>query len=304
MCSLPSKIIGAVALALSVGSQAGTADLLPLPPGPEHLSLRASPVVKPGNKVGMNKLDVFIPLRDLDNTVYYLDFRGVVPTGDGYESNIGAGYRRILDDGWIVGGFGFYDHIESSRQNHFNRLMAGFEALSELWEVRANAYVSLTRPKTMPVAGGALYDEFCDTCNGIWYEHRRNEILLSGLEVEVGRPLGNKGIMGYLGGYYFDESNAQNSGGHRLRLDWRFGHLLTPAPWAKQLHYGFMIQSDNAAGISYFSSLRYDFKVGKNRHKALTPLQELLQGYVVRDGGEVEPTKVMDKYTNAGPCNL
>ena len=111
MYSLSSKIMGAAAFALSMGSQAVMADLLPSPTGPDLLPMRASPVVKPGNKVGLNKLDIFIPVREMNDAVYFADIRGVVPTGDGYESNLGGGYRRIIDETWVIGGFGFFDHI-------------------------------------------------------------------------------------------------------------------------------------------------------------------------------------------------
>ena len=58
---------------------------------------------------------------------------------DDIEGNFGLGLRRMLEGGWNIGGYGYYDRRRSDSGNVFNQLTFG-ATLGPNWDFRANAY--------------------------------------------------------------------------------------------------------------------------------------------------------------------
>jgi hypothetical protein len=92
-----------------------------------HVELSA----KAGNKRNLGKLNLFAPLVQDEDSLWFMDVKLVVGRSNGassssVEGNLGLGYRDIHrgvakdgSDDYIWGAYGFYDHIRTESHNHF-----------------------------------------------------------------------------------------------------------------------------------------------------------------------------------------
>ena len=100
---------------------------------------------KPGTKRSLAETDLFLPLWQDDDTLLFGSFRLRMDDSDSREGNFGAGLRQMFDNGWNLGGYGYFDHRKSPYGNSFNQATLGIEALSLDWDLRANAYLPFGR---------------------------------------------------------------------------------------------------------------------------------------------------------------
>ncbi|MCG6872994.1 MAG: inverse autotransporter beta domain-containing protein, partial [Gammaproteobacteria bacterium] len=92
-------------------------------------------------------LDWFQPLQQDENSLTFLDVRGLHFSGGSNEYNVGFGHRRINPDGdRITGVYGFLDSRHTERGNQFDQATFGFESLGT-WDVRANVYIPVSERK-------------------------------------------------------------------------------------------------------------------------------------------------------------
>jgi len=126
-----------------------------------------------------------VPLTQNNNSLTYFDGRFVQSEGGVREANLGLGKRWMVDDqAWLVGIYGSYDLRRSESHRDYRQLTAGFEALSQNYDVNANYYYPTTDKKLIGsatsggfFAGNSLY------ANGVYEE------ALEGYDFEVGRRL-------------------------------------------------------------------------------------------------------------------
>lgn len=96
---------------------------------------------------GTGGIGIFLPFLLDNGDGLFLDASGSFAEGSARQASFGAGYRHRLGNGWLLGGYGYYDVFNSDHANSFNQLSFGAEALGAVYEARANVYLSLTDDK-------------------------------------------------------------------------------------------------------------------------------------------------------------
>lgn len=103
----------------------------------------------------LGQANLFLPLEQSEDSMLFLDFRGLWTDDRSTEGNWGIGYRKILASERIVGVYGFFDHRSTSQNNAFSQATFGAELLDVNWGVRMNGYVPETGIKGVVGGGGA-----------------------------------------------------------------------------------------------------------------------------------------------------
>ncbi|MBV16221.1 MAG: hypothetical protein CMO05_01960, partial [Thalassospira sp.] len=98
---------------------------------------------KAGTDRNLGETDLFIPLWQDDDTLSFGSIRARMDDNNSHEGNFGLGIRQMLDTGWNIGGYGYFDRRHSPYGNKFNQVTIGVEALSMDWDFRANGYVPI-----------------------------------------------------------------------------------------------------------------------------------------------------------------
>lgn len=177
-------------------------------------------------EVGQSLL--FIPFAQDEESLFFADIRGNLFDNSSWEGNFGLAYRRMIDDQWIVGAYGFYDVRRSQYHNNFNQGSLGFELLSIEWDFRLNGYIPDMRPERVNSFNRAFVSG-----NNVVVQ-AGEERAYWGTDFEVGRLLKtfeespvDAEIRGYVGGYYFDNHAAgfQQMTGPRARVEFRMFDL-------------------------------------------------------------------------------
>ena len=166
--------------------------------------------IKPGNRRVLGDGLLMVPLYQDCDTMFFADVRGQTDDNDAREGNWGLALRRIVDDRFIWGAYGFYDLRYSENQNYFNQGMMGMELLAINWEARVNGYIPDTGPKAV---GGAAGATAALVGNNI-YVMGGWERAYYGVDAEVGTLLHCWGdnadieLRGFAGGFHFDNNAA------------------------------------------------------------------------------------------------
>lgn len=256
-----------------------------------HIDIEA----KPGSKRNLGEADLFLPLMQDARTLVFGNLRTRFDNQSSYEGNLGAGMRRMLDNGWNVGAYGYWDHRRSSLGNFFDQATLGFEALGRDFEWRGNGYIpvgtyaySLGSNSAATLSGTAI--QVTTTT--------REERALKGFDVEAGWrvPLfdseGAQQLRLYAGHYRFADADVRVEG-PRLRAELTLQEL----PWlgkGSSLFLGAETQHDNARGHQNFLSVRLRIPLGKESSQSskLTAQQRRMTAPVMRDVDIVTQSRV------------
>jgi len=234
------------------------------------------------------EFDPFIPILQDDKSLVFLNIRNNlfwVNSRDGYELNAGLGYRRIIDDRWILGGYGYYDRIDSRFGNIFNQGTLGLEALSLDWDLRLNGYIAEDDAEDAPGAGRAAIDLVGNRLAmrpGV-------EQALSGFDGEVGwrLPFDPDSLLGdtrlYAGGFFFDGSDVSSIGGPSTRFEMRI-HDLPYLSQGSRITLGTEYRWDDVrdSQVTAMLGLRIPFGA-PSAPNSLTHLERRMTDRVVRD---------------------
>lgn len=241
---------------------------------------------KAGTDRNLGEIDLFVPLWQNADTLTFANIRARMDDDDSHEGNFGIGIRHMLDNGWNIGGYGYFDRRHSPYGNNFNQVTLGAEALSIDWDFRANVY--------MPF-GTRSYLE--DSLSGVDFSgasimfRQGEERALSGFDGEIGwrTPLFEAGarqqLRLYAGGYRFTEDGVDSVQGPRGRLDLTFDEV--PFLWkGSRLSLGAEIQHDDPRGTQSFVSfrLRVPFQIfGDAPTTRLSAMERRMTDPVIRD---------------------
>jgi len=241
---------------------------------------------KLGNERSLGEADLLIPLWQNNDSLLFANLRGRMDNDDSYEGNIGVGLRHMLDNGWNLGGYGYFDRRKSPYDNFFNQVTLGVEALSMDWDLRANAYI--------PVGETSHFEESLDTVDfsGTAITYRAGEERsMSGYDAEIGwripvfSPEDDKQLRIYAGGYRFTDSRAETIQGPRARLEMKF-NALPFLSRGSRLSLGLEYQHDDPRGSQRFAMLRLSIPLGGTKarsSRALTTMEQRMTDPVVRD---------------------
>lgn len=268
--------------------------------------------LKPGSRRSLAESDIFLPLAQDGRNLLFANLRGRFDDGDGREGNLGLGARRMLDNGWNVGGYAYFDRRRTDNGNFFNQVTLGGEALGRDWDVRANAYLPRgNRVKQVgagtAVAGtttAALAGNTVQVTTTAGVTSVTEERALRGFDAEVGWRVpvfdaeGPRQLRVYLGAFRFSDSVSRLSGPRaRVELEvadlrhlWRGG----------QLTVGAEVQNDQARGTHAFFSLRLRVPLGGNASGATLSAQaRRMAAPIVRDVDIVTQSRTNTVVTGA-----
>ncbi|MEC9411719.1 MAG: inverse autotransporter beta domain-containing protein [Pseudomonadota bacterium] len=241
---------------------------------------------KLGNERSLGEADLLVPLWQSNDSLLFANLRGRMDNDDSYEGNIGVGLRHMLNNGWNLGGYGYFDRRKSPYDNFFNQVTLGFEALSMDWDLRANAYI--------PVGKTSYFEESLGTADfsGTTITYRAGEERsMSGYDAEIGWRIpvfsleDDKQLRVYAGGYRFTDSQADTIQGPRARLEMKF-NALPFLSRSSRLSLGLEYQHDDPRGSQRFAMLRLSIPLGGTKAKtsrALTAMEQRMTDPVVRD---------------------
>lgn len=246
---------------------------------------------RPGNndRYGM-EIDPFIPIAQNDRSLIYLNVRNSLFWEEGdfsHEFNVGGGYRRLMgEDSWILGGYGFYDRMESRYNNVFNQGTLGVEALAWDWDARINGYIASSSDKSAPGAGGSKV-----SLSGTSLSMKTmREQAMSGVDAEVGYRLpffGDDGVFSdmrlYAGGFFFDNDMVSSIAGPSARFEARIWEVpFLPAESRVTLGANYRWDTVRNSQVEGIVALR--IPLGRpNRSEPLTHLERRMTDRVVRD---------------------
>lgn len=246
-----------------------------------HIDLEA----KPGSKRTLGEGDAFIPLAQDATTLLFANLRYRFDDSDGNEGNYGLGIRHMLESGWNLGAYGYFDRRRTEYDNHFNQVTLGVEALSQDWDLRANYYAPVGRRShnvdslnTAEVSGTTVLFRGGE------------ERSMGGFDAEIGWrvPLfdasADRQFRIFGGAYHFSDSGVDDITGPRLRAEFTFDSV--PYLWeGSRFSLGAEWQHDDPRGSQGFltARLRIPLQFYGKPASTLTPMERRMADPVVRD---------------------
>ncbi len=248
---------------------------------------------KPGSSRHLGELNIFFPLAQDSNDLFFLNMRGQFDDKNNREFNIGLGARHMYKN-YILGGYGFYDVRVSRNSNKFYQSTFGGEFLSKNLDFRTNGYIPFTKSRAISVRDVKVVER--PDLLSITYSNR--ERALYGFDSEIGLNI-RRAILPksyqrndavdvrlYLGGYhFFGTRGAPSVTGPRGRIEL----CVTEYDWSRyipdgtQLSLGLEAQYDDPRDDQIFGLFRLRIPLHKGPGKRLKGLQARMTNPVVRD---------------------
>lgn len=270
-------------------------------PGPKwgpHIDFEA----KPGSKRSLGEADLLLPIAQDARTLVFSSLRGRFDDNSSLEGNFGLGVRRMLESGWNLGAYGYFDRRRSDTGNFFNQGTLGVEALGRDLDFRANGYLPIgTRVRDLGETSAAALSGATLQVTSTTREERA----LKGFDAEMGwrAPLFDseaaRQLRLYLGGYRFNDDVIKVVG-PRVRAELAMEDL----PWfgkGTKLFLGAEAQDDSARGSQTFLSVRLRIPLGKESSapSTLNAQERRMTAPVMRDVDIVTQSRVSSTLTEA-----
>lgn len=280
------------------------------------LAKRWGPWVETGGQLGngrsLGEVNLFVPLLQNSNTLAFADLRGKFDNNDSVEGNFGLGIRHMLPSGWNLGVYGYYDVRRSPYGNTFHQLTLGAEALSEVFDLRANAYLPVGETERRMDLGattaiGPWSSEAVLTGTSLAIRHQavqttttsyRVEKALAGADAEIGirlpvfEPDSGFDMRAFVGGYYFGGSGVEAIAGPRARLEFTADDF-ADLPGVK-VTAGLTFQHDDVRGEQWITQARLRIPLQASSSAEREPLSYMerrMTDTVVRDVDIVSNTR-------------
>jgi hypothetical protein len=176
-------------------------------------------------------LDFLVPIYQGKRNIVFFNPKFTPNNHEGWEVNLGLGYRHLLLDELLVLGInGFYDTRRTDWGTYHRQWGLGAEVMTELpvaeaWDLgltgRINGYFGLTSPRVEGLGSPLAHYFFKDI--GIYLESGRVEEALSGLDAEVGLRIPYLSdyveTWFYAGGYHYEGKYVADVNGLMTRLE-------------------------------------------------------------------------------------
>ncbi|CAL7962474.1 hypothetical protein GAMM_30050 [Gammaproteobacteria bacterium] len=167
-----------------------------------------------------NIYDLFIPLFQKDNQLFFTDLRILDRSGSSFEGNAHIGYRKLYPTTkQMIGIYGAFDRGSSDNKNIFNQLTLGFEYWQNKLFIGSNIYMvvgkSIQSIKEVTIGEKKKTDE--KNVTRLKLKDRYYEQAVSGVDVELGCMVIDN-LTTYMGGYYFSSKDTDTVVGSRIRL--------------------------------------------------------------------------------------
>lgn len=169
------------------------------------------------------------------DSVFYGAIEGSFANKDtGWMGGAGIGYRKIINDTYLLGGYVLVDYNDSPAKHHFYVANPGLEFLGDSWDVRGNFYVPLNSNRRW------YNGEYWGEDLGIYHyvissghqqfdnKFRWIEFTGTGLDGEIGSKIpGCFGLKGYVGGYHYFMNQGDSITGFEARLEFPIKRCIT-----------------------------------------------------------------------------
>lgn len=238
-----------------------------------------------GSDRDLTQLEFFSPILQSDKSLWFIDLRGWLDDNDTSENNLGLGYRKIINDKYILGLYGFYDIRETDNDNEFKQKTFGIELLTENYDFRAN-YYDADEQKKLTNAQSVNSEPIIVGNQILVADQQSFETSFSGYDVEIGAKIPRiEDLSAFLAYYKFenDKSNIDLDG-YRARAEYkvfktndRKHNIILEAEYC---------DDDFRDDITFFG-FRYNYKFGKQ--ESLNKLEQRMTNRVIRDIDIVVP---------------
>lgn len=270
----------------------------------DALKPRGEVGVQTGSSRSIATTEMWIPLQQRTEDVLFADVRLMGDNHQNREGNVGIGYRRVTENPvlgkGVAGVHGWVDKRYTEHGNQVYQATVGVEWLGEDVDLRANAYVPLTKKQAFStpnigqasayLVGTGLY---VDTL-GTSYEEPQK-----GVDAEIGIPVKPlekiyDSARVYAGGYYFDGASSDKVAGWRARA---------AIDVTQDFSMGARIQRDHERGTQSFLEATVRFPFNHKKSFRREGLRARLDDNPVRDvdivtGTEVESTGLANPVIN------
>lgn len=259
----------------------------------------------PGNKRTMGQVNLFAPLMQDSDSLFYADLRASAWTTDVQEGNFGIGYRQIVPGAFfgsdaILGVYGFVDARHSEYNNMFYQGSLGAELITERFEFRVNGYLPSGSEYVVGTApGGGV------TLNGrdiVYSNGNLVERALPGFDVEAGVKIDfSEAAIRLNAGYFRFERGDTVVEGPRFRAE---VEIDDPFGWdGAKLSIGGEIRDDKVRGTEASGLVRLRVPIGgpgksELADRQLSDLEKLMTRRINRDEDVVAP--IVRKGNSAG----
>ncbi|MCK5287868.1 MAG: inverse autotransporter beta domain-containing protein [Candidatus Omnitrophica bacterium] len=165
------------------------------------------------------------------NEMYFIQPRVSISSND-FTYNLGAGYRKIVNENLLLGVNVFGDYQDLKEHG---RLGIGFEALGQVLETRLNGYLGLTTKRVVEESStSTTYERVAD-----------------GLDLEIGAPVPYVNWLKVFGsGFWYDFDKFSDKTGWKIRLE---------AKPIEACTLEFYTWDDNKGDQEYGGRLRFGF---------------------------------------------
>jgi hypothetical protein len=238
-----------------------------------HIELTA----KAGNERNLGKLNLFAPIVQDEESLWFMDAKLVVGRGHGagsssVEGNLGLGYRDINrgvardgSDDYIWGVYGYYDHIRTENHNSFNQLTLGAELFTQDWDFRINGYLPERDSEVVGSGSSSSIVVSGSNISALRTNYQAVERALPGMDMEAGYSFqlanGHR-LNTHLGYFHFDRKNSPTIEGPRGRVDYVMDDVFSIK--GSRLSLGLEAQSDAVRDDQYFASATIRIPLGKS----------------------------------------
>ncbi|MEQ8480944.1 MAG: inverse autotransporter beta domain-containing protein [Hoeflea sp.] len=252
--------------------------------------------VAPGNNRTMGQVNLFAPLMQDSDSLFYADLRASAWTTDVQEGNFGVGYRQIVPGAFfgsdaILGVYGFVDARHSEYNNMFYQGSLGAELITDRFEFRVNGYLPSGNQYVVGTApGGGV------TLNGrnvVYSAGNLVERALPGFDVEAGVKIDfSEAAIRLNAGYFRFERGDTLVEGPRFRAE---VEIEDPFGWdGAKLSIGGEIRDDKVRGTEASGLMRLRVPIGgpgkaELADRQLSDLERLMTRRINRDEDVVAP---------------
>lgn len=191
-----------------------------------YLQVGGARLFKVDSDTAATTLDFFVPLWQTTLQLFFTSIRLYKHdiAGKEFESNVHLGYRHLSSrNQYLHGIYGTFDRKRSSWGHYFNQLTIGGEMWLNKLFIGGNFYQPVDKKSRLNNKTKlAKVTQINSTYKSIAIDIlKEKEKALQGADIEVGYEAAN-GLIGYLGGYYFQGKNVQSINGPRARLSYDF----------------------------------------------------------------------------------
>lgn len=171
------------------------------------------------NSSAANLYDLFIPLFQTDDQLFFTDLRIFDRSGSSFEGNAHLGFRKLFaDKQQMLGIYGAYDYKKSQYGNGFNQIMLGAEYWNNNWFFGGNIYKPIGTTKRL-FKNEEIQVNKPDSRS--IFNNKYFEKPLPGIDAEIGyAPIESFTVYG--GGYYFHANNVATVAGPKIRITYNY----------------------------------------------------------------------------------